>query len=64
MSNNLKPEMKAQAVSMLCEGNSIRAIERITGIHRDTVMRFGVRMGEACVKIMDDKIARPAMRAT
>jgi transposase-like protein len=40
MANELKPEMKAQAVSLLCEGNSIRSIERITGIHRDTVMRL------------------------
>jgi IS1 family transposase len=56
MSNTLKTDRKAQAVSMLCEGNSIRAIERITGIHRDTIMRLGVRMGEACVKIMDAKM--------
>lgn len=32
MSNELKTEQKAQAVSLLCEGNSIRSIERITGI--------------------------------
>lgn len=56
MSNNLKPEMKTQAVGMLCEGNSIRAIERMTGIHRDTVMRLGVRVGEACEKILDEKM--------
>jgi transposase-like protein len=35
--NALKTEQKTQAVSMLCEGSSIRSIERITGIHRDTV---------------------------
>ena len=46
MSNELKTEKKAQAVSLLCEGNSIRSIERITGIHRDTVMRLGVRVGD------------------
>jgi IS1 family transposase len=56
MSNALKTEKKAQAVSMLCEGNSIRAIERMTGIHRDTVMRLGVRIGDACTKIMDTKM--------
>jgi IS1 family transposase len=56
MSNELKTEKKAQAVSLLCEGNSIRAIERITGIHRDTVMRLGVRIGDACTKIMDTKM--------
>ena len=56
MSNELKTEKKAQAVSLLCEGNSIRAVERITDIHRDTVMRLGVRIGEGCQQIMDTKM--------
>jgi len=56
MANELKPEAKAQVVSLLCEGNSIRSIERITGIHRDTVMRLGVRIGTACSKIQDEKM--------
>jgi len=55
MSNKLSTDRKATAVSMLCEGNSIRSIERMTGIHRDTVMRLGIRMGEGCKKIMDEK---------
>jgi len=41
---------------MLCEGNSIRSIERMTGIHRDTIMRLGVRVGDACKKVMDEKM--------
>lgn len=41
---------------MLCEGNSIRSIERITGIHRDTIMRLGVRIGDGCRHMMDDKL--------
>jgi len=56
MSNTLKQEMKVTAVSMLAEGNSIRAIERMTGVHRDTIMRLGVRVGEACAKIHDEKM--------
>ncbi len=56
MANNLPTEKKVLAVSMLAEGSSIRSIERITGIHRDTVMRLGVRVGEACVKIHDAEI--------
>ena len=56
MANELKSEAKAQVVSLLCEGNSIRSIERITGIHRDTVMRLGVRVGTACAKIQDEKM--------
>lgn len=42
MANNLSSDKKALVVSMLCEGSSIRAIERITGIHRDTIMRLAV----------------------
>ncbi|MDP3073956.1 MAG: hypothetical protein Q8N18_26970 [Opitutaceae bacterium] len=56
MANVLPIEKKAAAVSMLCEGASIRSVERITGIHRDTIMRLGVRMGEGCKRIMDEKL--------
>jgi transposase-like protein len=44
MANILKTEKKAQVVSLLCAGNSIRSIERVTGVHRDTIMRLGVRV--------------------
>jgi IS1 family transposase len=54
MANNLSTEKKTLAVSMLAEGSSIRAIERVTAIHRDTIMRLGVRVGEACAKIQDE----------
>ena len=43
------------AVAMLAEGNSIRSIERMTSIHRDTIMRLGVRVGEGCQRLMDEK---------
>ena len=41
---------------MLAEGSSIRSIERITQVHRDTIMRLGVRVGEACAKIHNEKM--------
>lgn len=56
MANNLPFEKKERAVSELCEGTSIRAIERMTGVHRDTIMHLGVRVGEACAKIMDERM--------
>ena len=56
MSYNLSNDKKILAVSMLCEGNSIRAIERMTGTHRDTIMRLGVRMGQGCAKILSDRL--------
>lgn len=56
MSNELKTEKKITAVAMLAEGNSIRSIERMTGVHRDTIMRLGVRVGEGCQRIMDERM--------
>lgn len=56
MANKLNEEKKTTAIAMLCEGNSIRSVERMTGIHRDTIMRLGVHMGEGCERIMDEKM--------
>ncbi len=43
-------------ISMLAEGASILAVERITGIHEDTIGRLALRVGQACKKIMDEKM--------
>jgi IS1 family transposase len=56
MANNLPFEKKVLAVSMLAEGSSIRSIERVTGIHRDTIMRLGFRIGEGCMALHDSKM--------
>jgi len=44
--NKLSNEKQIMIASMLVEGNSIRSIERVTGVHRDTIMRLGIRLGE------------------
>ena len=31
---------------------------RMTGIHRDTVMRLGVRVGQTCEKILNEKMVQ------
>jgi len=56
MANNLKFEKKVAVVHMLAEGSSIRAIERITGVNQNTIMSLGVRIGNACKKIMDERL--------
>lgn len=56
MAYNLSTEKQTMAIHALCEGSSIRSIERMTGIHRDTIMRLGVRVGEACHAMMDQKM--------
>jgi len=56
MANILKFEKKVAAISMLAEGSSIRAVERITGVHGDTIGRLALRVGQACRDIMDEKM--------
>lgn len=56
MANILPIVKKIAVVSALCEGNSMCSISRMTGIHGDTIMRLGVRMGEGCKRIMDDRL--------
>jgi len=54
--NVLNKEKQINVIGSLAEGASIRSIERITGIHRGTVMRLGVRVGKACEKILNQKM--------
>lgn len=56
MANILPLEKQTMAIHALAEGNSIRSIERMTGIHRDTIMRLGVKVGQACQTLLDEKM--------
>lgn len=56
MANILPLEKKIAVISALAEGNAIRSIERMTGIHRDTIMRLGVKVGEGCARLMADRM--------
>jgi hypothetical protein len=56
MANVLSTDRQAGIIGALCEGSSIRSIERMTGVHRDTIMRLGVRVGQGCMALMDAKM--------
>ena len=43
MANVLNTDKQIAVIAALSEGSSIRAIERMTGVHRDTIMRLGVQ---------------------
>lgn len=49
----LKREKQIEVLALLSEGCSIRSVERLTGVHRDTTMRLLLRFGEACRVYMD-----------
>lgn len=58
MANNLPFDRQVEIIAALTEGVSIRATERLTDTHRDTIMRLGVRVGQGCAKL-HDALMRP-----
>jgi transposase-like protein len=47
------PQEKAVlALQLLVEASSVRTTERITGLHRDTILRLLVHAGQKCVALM------------
>ena len=53
---HLSREKQILAVKLLAEGNTIRGTERVVGIHRDSVMRLLLRVGEHCSDVLDKTI--------
>jgi IS1 family transposase len=56
MANVLNTDKQIAIIAALAEGSSIRSIERMTGVHRDTIMRLGVKIGQGCTALMDEKM--------
>jgi IS1 family transposase len=53
MANSLNTDKQIALIAALSEGSSIRSIERMTGVHRDTIMRLGVKVGQGCTTLLD-----------
>ena len=52
---NVRPRSKQLAVICPCRGMlDPPDRERMLGVHRDTIMRLGVRVGEGCAVLMDE----------
>jgi IS1 family transposase len=46
----------AQVIELLCEGNSIRATSRITGVCKGTILELLVYVGQQCEQYMQENI--------
>jgi hypothetical protein len=44
------------AIQLLVEGRSVRTVERITGIHRDAILKLLVVAGELCEVLLNSQI--------
>lgn len=51
--NRLNHTKQAQVVAALVEGNSIRAIERMTGVAKHTILKLIKDAGIACADYQD-----------
>ena len=54
--NKLDRETRAQILHLLCEGNSIRAVTRITGKSKNTVVKLLIDAGQACSEYHDKHV--------
>jgi len=52
----IKMDKALLVLSLLVEGSSVRSIERVTGVHRDTILRLMVTVGERCERFIAEKI--------
>src|SRR5436309_5417203 len=51
--NKLSIQERTRVVAALVEGNSLRAVTRMTGIHRTTIMKLLCDLGRACSEYQD-----------
>lgn len=49
-------EKAVLCLTLLIEGNSIRSTERITDVHRDTILDLLVKAGGRCEQLLNDRI--------
>ncbi len=49
----LSSEQQLNVIHLLVEGNSLRSITRLTGIHRTTAMKLMLKVGEQCRTMLD-----------
>src|SRR3546814_772416 len=54
--NKLDATARARILHLLCEGNSIRAITRLTGASKNTVSKLLVDAGKACIAFHDEQV--------
>ena len=56
MANVLPKDKQIAIIAALAEGSSLRAVTRITGIHRTTIANLALRVGQGCARLLDEKM--------
>lgn len=56
MANILSKDKQIQVIAALAEGCSMRALTRMTGIHRSAIARVALNVGQGCARLLDAKM--------
>ena len=56
MANVLTKDKQIAVIAALAEGSSLRALTRMTGIHRSTIAGLAMRVGNGCARLLDEKM--------
>jgi len=56
MANVLSKDKQIQVIAALAEGCSMRALTRMTGIHRSAIARVALNVGQGCARLLDEKM--------
>lgn len=51
MANVLPMETRERIISALVEGTSVRAVERMTGVPKSTILRLALAVGDGCERL-------------
>ena len=62
MANYLKPERKKLVLDLLVEGNTLRGINRISGIHLATIIRIIREVGANCADELDLRLRNLSLK--
>jgi|SRR5712664_1810499 len=54
--NKLDHEARSRILHLLCEGSSIRAVTRLTGASKNTVIKLMIDAGKACAAYHDEHV--------
>jgi IS1 family transposase len=54
--NKLDHEARSRILHLLCEGSSIRAVTRLTGASKNTVIKLMINAGKACTAYHDEHV--------
>lgn len=55
-------ERAEMCLSLLLEGMSLRSIQRVTGVHQETILNLLVMAGEKCERLMNERIKGVAVK--